>query len=81
MFCNIPAVPLVNFCSWYHIDEKDKAHLEKLEFQPGNSIDLLGSDEWNENAGFAQLSWMRMKVKNQQFLQDVWMGKWIRYET
>ena len=80
-FSDIPAVPLVDFCSRYRIDEKDKAHLEKLEFQPGDSIDLLGSDEWKENAGFAQLSWTRMKAKNQQFLQDVRMGKWHRYET
>ena len=80
-FSDIPAVPLVDFCSRYRIDEKDKARLEKLEFQPGDSIDLLGSDEWKENAGFAQLSWTRMKAKNQQFLQDVRMGKWHRYET
>ncbi|EDR06517.1 uncharacterized protein LACBIDRAFT_328724 [Laccaria bicolor S238N-H82] len=80
-FYDIPTVPLVDFCTWYRIDEKDKAHLKKLEFQPGDSIDLLGSDEWKENAGFTQLSWARMKAKNQQFLQDVQMGKWIRYET
>ena len=80
-FSDIPAVPLVNFCSWYCIDEKDKVHLEKLEFQPSNSIDLLGSDEWKENAGFAQLSLTRIKAKNQQFLQDIQMGKWNRYET
>jgi len=77
----IPVVPLGDFCSRYRIDEKDKVRLEKLEFQPGDSIDLLGSDEWKENAGFAQLSWMRIKGKNQQFLQDVQMGKWDRYET
>lgn len=81
VFCDVPAVPLADFCSRYRIDEKDKARLEKLEFQPGDSIDLLGSDEWKENAGFAQLSWTRIKGKNQQFLQDVQMGKWTGYET
>jgi len=57
-FCDVPSVPLVDFCSQYHIDEKDKACLEKLKFQPGDSIDLLSSNEWKENASFAQLSWM-----------------------
>lgn len=80
-FHAIPAVPLTEFCTWYHIDEKDKVHLEKLEFQPGDDIDLLSSDEWKENARFAQLSWMQIKGKNQQFLQDVQMGKWNGYET
>ena len=81
VFHAIPSVPLADFCSWYRIDEKDKARLEKLEFQPGDNIDLLGSDEWKENAGFAQLSWTRIKGRNQQFLQDVQTGKWNGYET
>jgi len=81
VFHAVPVVPLADFCSRYRIDEKDKARLEKLEFQPGDSIDLLGSNEWKENAGFADLSWIRIKGKNQQFLQDVQMGKWNGYET
>ena len=81
VFHAIPSVPLADFCSRYRIDEKDKARLEKLEFQPGDNIDLLGSDEWKENAGFAQLSWTRIKGRNQQFLQDVQTGKWNGYET
>ena len=56
VFHAIPSIPLADFCSWYHINEKDKAHFKKLEFQPGDNIDLLGSDKWKENAGFAQLS-------------------------
>jgi len=81
VFHAIPAVPLAEFCARYRIDEKDKVRLEKLEFQPGDDIDLLSSDEWKENAGFAQLSWTRIKGKNQQFLRDVQMGKWNGYET
>ena len=81
VFHAIPAVPLTEFCARYHIDEKDKVRLEKLEFQPGDDIGLLGSDEWKENAGFAQLSWTSIKGKNQQFLWDVQMGKWNGYET
>ncbi|KAJ3487544.1 hypothetical protein NLJ89_g11701 [Agrocybe chaxingu] len=45
----IPAVPLADFCARYCVDEKDKARLEKLEFQPGDDIDDLGADEWKEN--------------------------------
>jgi hypothetical protein len=41
----IPDVPLNDFCAHYHVDPKDREHLEKMEFCPGDDLDNLGPDD------------------------------------
>jgi len=72
----IPDVPLDDFCARYRVDPKDREHLEKMEFCPGDDLDSLGPDDWKVFGGFAALSWARFKAKNQEFIHDVQLGKW-----
>ncbi|KAF8164406.1 hypothetical protein BJ912DRAFT_1004170 [Pholiota molesta] len=72
----VPDVSLDQFCTHYHISATDRARLEKMEFRPGDMIDTLGPEEWKDFGGFLVLSWSRIKVKNQEFLDDVRKGLW-----
>jgi hypothetical protein len=54
----IPDVPLDDFCACYHVDPKDREHLEKMEFFPEDDLDSLGLDNWKVFGGFAVLSWV-----------------------
>jgi hypothetical protein len=74
--CSIPSVSLDGFCARYHIDPKERARLEKMEFRPGVNLDDLGSEEWNDFGGFLPSSWSRMKAKNRDFLRDAQLGLW-----
>ena len=73
---NIPEISLDQFCTRYRIAEKDRARLEKMEFHPGDPLDDLGPDEWKDFGGFPQLSWSRIKAKNQEFISHVEQGVW-----
>jgi hypothetical protein len=73
---NIPDISLAQFCTRYRIEEKDRLRLEKMEFHPGDPLEDLGPDEWKDFGGFPQLSWSRIKVKNQEFISHVEQGLW-----
>jgi len=73
---NIPEISLDQFCTRYRIEEKDRVRLEKMEFHPGDPLDDLGPDEWKDFGGFPQLSWSRIKAKNQEFISHVEQGLW-----
>lgn len=77
----IPDVSLDDFCARYNVELKDKARLEKMEFRPGDNLDVLGPEEWKVFGGFMALSWARIKDKNQAFLRDVQLGVWKDFDN
>jgi len=73
---SIPEISLDQFCTRYCVEQKDRVRLEKMEFHPGDPLDELGLEEWKDFGGFPQLSWARIKAKNQEFLSHVEQGLW-----
>jgi len=66
-----PAVSFAAFCTRYHVDDKDRNHLKKLEFHPGDDIKSLGPEDWKDIGEFQCLAWQQILQKNQQFRDDI----------
>jgi hypothetical protein len=71
-------VTLDEFCTHYDVSDADRSRLQKLDFQPGDSIEKLERVEWHDDGGFQRLAWNRILAKNRQFLRDVRAGTvWV----
>jgi hypothetical protein len=66
-----------DFCDRYEVSPGDEAKLDALEFIPGDwSIERLGRENWQGDAGFTKLGWDRILQKHKEFLADVSKGSW-----
>ncbi|THU88870.1 hypothetical protein K435DRAFT_865862 [Dendrothele bispora CBS 962.96] len=73
-------VPLDAFCKQYRLDDTIKSKLETLGYVPGDrNLLKLSEDEWHGKAGFATLTWGRVKDIHKQFMEDTVRGKWAKY--
>ncbi|THU82998.1 hypothetical protein K435DRAFT_871748 [Dendrothele bispora CBS 962.96] len=73
-------VPLDAFCKQYRLDDTIKSKLETLGYVPGDrNLLKLSEDEWRGKAGFATLTWGRVKDIHKRFMEDTVRGKWADY--
>ncbi|THU91027.1 hypothetical protein K435DRAFT_801580 [Dendrothele bispora CBS 962.96] len=68
------------FCKQYRLDDTIKSKLETLGYVPGDrNLLKLSEDEWHGKAGFATLTWGRVKDIHKRFMEDAVRGKWADY--
>jgi hypothetical protein len=71
-------ISLDQFCEAYKINDKDKASLLKLKFQPGDQqVECLKREDWHRHSGFSKLAWDNFLQKHKQFVCEVKAGKCV----
>ncbi|KAK0224841.1 hypothetical protein EDD85DRAFT_1027621 [Armillaria nabsnona] len=52
----VPDTDLLDFCQWYHLDERTRERLEEMEFSPSDDATTISIAAWKD-AGFKEASW------------------------